>query len=134
MITSTEKEAIIDSGIAFMRTITSTYGAEEGMKLWEKIAEVLDPSLKGDIFFALITGKYTGNLRVKLDDSYDPRTFKKINAIKAVRMVDITMGLKEAKDFVEEMMQFNNVKSITIGDGNISNARRELENNGFIVL
>ena len=58
------KEAIVGSGLEFMRSITSCYGSEEGMKLWEVIAGTLDPSVKGEIFFAMITGEYNSNLRV----------------------------------------------------------------------
>jgi len=58
------KEPIICAGMEFMRSITECYGSEEGMKLWDAIASTLDPSVKGEIFFAMISGQYTTAIRV----------------------------------------------------------------------
>ena len=55
---TTEKASIVQSGISFMRSITEVYGSDEGMKLWDTIADTLDPQIKGHIFFAMITGEF----------------------------------------------------------------------------
>ena len=52
------KTAIISNGLHFMRAITEAYGADKGMELWDTIASTLDPDVKGQIFFAMITGNY----------------------------------------------------------------------------
>ena len=90
------KEAIIGSGLEFMRSITNCYGSEEGMKLWEAIASTLDSSVKGEIFFAMITGDYNSNLRVSgtVND--------RVRSIKTIRTYT-GLGLKEAKDLSDEI-------------------------------
>ena len=64
MIPAEFKEDIIQSGINFMRVITEAYGTDEGMKLWDTIATTLDPDVKGQIFFAMLTGDYNGIINV----------------------------------------------------------------------
>lgn len=95
-IPSEHKEAIIGSGLEFMRSITNCYGSEEGMKLWEAIASTLDSSVKGEIFFAMITGDYNSNLRVSgtVND--------RVRSIKTIRTYT-GLGLKEAKDLSDEI-------------------------------
>ncbi len=90
------KEAIIGSGLEFMRSITNCYGSEEGMKLWGAIASTLDSSVKGEIFFAMITGEYNSNLRVSgtVND--------RVRSIKTIRTYT-GLGLKEAKDLSDAM-------------------------------
>ena len=98
MIPAEHKQEIIQSGINFMRSITEAYGSDEGMKLWDNIASVLDPDVKGQIFFAMLTGQYTNVINV---------TGHTIGAdfvrmIKTIRNVDKRgLGLKEAKDLVD---------------------------------
>ena len=60
MIPAAYKEDIIQIGINFMRSITEAYGTDEGMKLWDTIASTLDPDVKGEIFFDMLTGDYNG--------------------------------------------------------------------------
>jgi len=55
MIPVEHKEDVIQSGINFMRAITSAYGTDEGIKLWDTIANTLDTDVKGEIFFAMLT-------------------------------------------------------------------------------
>lgn len=95
MIPEDHKDAVINNGINFLRSITEAYGSDEGLKLWDAIASTLDPSVKGDIFFAMLTGDHRGEITLRGftsagDDNY-------INIIKAIREVT-SWGLKEAKD------------------------------------
>ena len=92
MIPAEHKEDIIQSGINFMRSITEAYGSDEGLKLWDSISSTLDPDVKGQIFFAMLTGDYNGVVSITSFDGAD-----RINRIKAIRMVT-GHGLKEAKD------------------------------------
>ena len=94
------KERIVASGINFMRDITEAYGAEDGMKLWSQLASVLDPELKGAIFFALLTGE--SGSRVTIRD-YERNNTNKVSIIKAIRTVT-GLGLKEAKDHADILM------------------------------
>jgi len=97
-IPAEHRTSIIQSGIDFLRSITEAYGSEEGMKLWDTIAGTLDPDIKGSIFFAMITGEHDEYIRIPMQ-----KVSKKINAIKAVRTIDGSLGLKECKDLVESL-------------------------------
>ena len=86
MIPQEHKPRIIQDGIHFLTAISQAYGAEEGMRLWERIAEVLDPSVKGDIFFAMLTGQYNDRIYAKLDQSRPAAAaVNKISVIKCIR-------------------------------------------------
>lgn len=100
MIPAEHKEDVIQSGINFMRSITEAYGSDEGMKLWDGIASVLDPDVKGQIFFAMLTGEYTHIIHVTGHNT--GADF--VRMIKTVRNVDRRgLGLKEAKDMCDAL-------------------------------
>lgn len=99
------KEAIIRDGMAFMRSITECYGTDTGLKLWDRICEVLDPNVHGEIFLAMLTGEYSPG-RLKISGVTPTR----IEVIKTIREVT-GLGLKESKDLNDEMQQG---KSVTI--------------------
>lgn len=105
MIPAQYKEDIIQSGINFMRSITEAYGTDEGMKLWDNIASVLDPDIKGQIFFAMLTGEYNGIITVS---SFQPGS-NRIAMIKAIRTVT-GLGLKEAKDLSDNLASGKSIK------------------------
>jgi hypothetical protein len=100
MIPEDHKTAIITNGMHFMRSITEAYGAEKGMELWETIANTLDPDVKGQIFFALITGTY--NDRVHLKGVTSPGNVNAVSCIKEIRMWS-GLGLKESKDMYDRL-------------------------------
>lgn len=100
MIPVEHKEDIIQSGINFMRSITDAYGTDEGMKLWDTIADTLDKDVKGQIFFALLTGDYNGIITL----SGYSASANKVAMIKAIRSIDSRrLGLKEAKDMCDNI-------------------------------
>lgn len=101
MIPATYEGEIIRNGMLFMRTITSAYGAEEGMKLWDTIASTLDPDIKGKIFIAMLTGEYGVQVTAKISIHYHPNI--RVEGIKAIRSLT-NWGLKEAKDAHDEMI------------------------------
>jgi hypothetical protein len=92
MIPEEHKEELIQSGINFMRSITTVYGADEGMKLWESISAAVDPDIKGQIFFAMLTGEYNDLVRLS---GFNPG-YSAVDRIKALRYAGLS--LKEAKD------------------------------------
>ncbi len=107
MIPSENKEDIIQTGMSFMRAITEAYGVDEGMKLWDNIASVLDPDVKGQIFFAMLTGEYTTTINVTGHIMGADR----VRMIKAIRNVDRrSIGLKQAKDMTDLLSSGKSIK------------------------
>ena len=129
MIPSEHKQDVIQSGMNFMRAITEAYGTDEGMKLWDGIASVLDPDVKGQIFFAMLTGEYTNTITVT---GHNPNA-NRIAMIKAIRTVDRRgPGLKEAKDMSDLISMGKSIK-IEVEPANRSRALIELRSAGFNV-
>lgn len=107
MIPEEHKQDIIQSGINFIRSITEAYGSDEGMKLWETMADTLDPSIKGHIFFAMLTGEYNSIITIHKVDVHT----NKVTLIKALRSVDKRrLTLKEAKDMCDSLLCGNTVR------------------------
>jgi hypothetical protein len=132
MIPQEHKPRIIQDGIHFLTAISQAYGAEEGMKLWERIAEVLDPSVKGDIFFAMLTGQYNDRVYAKLDQSRPAAaSVNKISVIKCIRTYT-NLGLKEAKDLTDLMLFGNKVEMVLEQPYKRSEFIRELSSLGIL--
>lgn len=127
MIPAEFKQDIIQSGINFMRSITEAYGTDEGMKLWDGIASVLDPDVKGQIFFAMLTGEFNGVITI----SSFQRGSNRIGMIKAIRVVS-GLGLKEAKDLSDELGIGKTIK-INCNPKKRAEALAELRHAGFNV-
>jgi hypothetical protein len=127
MIPAEYKEDIIQSGINFMRSITEAYGTDEGMKLWDGIASVLDPNIKGEIFFALLTGEYNGVVSISGCQSGSDRVWR----IKSIRAVT-GLGLKEAKD-LSDLLDSGKPIKLNINPKKRNEALSELRNAGFHV-
>lgn len=107
MIPAEHKEEIIQSGISFMRSITEAFGADEGMKLWDTIAATLDPDIKGQIFFAMLTGEYNNIVNIT---GHNPGA-DRVRMIKTIRSVDKRgLGLKEAKDMSDYLSNGQMIK------------------------
>ena len=126
MIPAEHKETIISAGIEFMRSITECYGNEKGMKLWDDIASTLGNEIKGEIFFAMISGEYTTKLKVSgtVND--------RIASIKAIRAYT-GLGLKEAKDLWDKCKS----ETVSINTKDAETTRwliKELKNYGCLVL
>ncbi|MCX7594403.1 MAG: ribosomal protein L7/L12 [Fischerella sp.] len=107
-----QQDQIIIDGIQFMRTITEIAGEEHGMNLWNGIVDTLDPSVKGAIFFALITGHTGSRIRIRYANS-DRFTVDRIEVIKAIRSAT-GLSLKEAKDLsdlaFDQQVEINNIR------------------------
>ena len=125
MIPAEHKEDIIQSGINFMRSITEAYGTDEGMKLWDAIATTLDPDVKGQIFFALLTGEYNGIISIASFQAGSDRVWR----IKSIRSVT-GLGLKEAKD-LSDMLDVGKTIKLNINPKKRNEALAELRNAGF---
>jgi ribosomal protein L7/L12 len=129
MIPAENKLDIIQSGMNFMRSITEAYGVDEGMKLWDTIATTLDPDVKGQIFFAMLTGEYNNIITIA---SHSPNA-NRVAMIKAIRTVDRRgPGLKEAKDMSDIVSSGKTIK-IEVEPTNRNKALVELRSAGFHV-
>ena len=129
MIPVEYKQDVIQSGINFMRSITEAFGNEEGMKLWDTIADTLDPDVKGQIFFAMLTGEYNGIVTLTGSSAHA----NKVSLIKAVRTVDSRhLGLKEAKDICD-MLWEGKPQKLHVDPKNRNVVMRELRDAGFYV-
>lgn len=125
MIPEDHKDAIITNGLHFMRSITEAYGADEGMRLWETIASTLDPDVKGQIFFAMITGTHNNRIVLKRVGLNTDRVAR----IKEIRNWTV-LGLKEAKD-VSDMAELGKPTSITVKPQEYGSAVVGLRKVGF---
>jgi len=129
MIPAEHKEEIIQSGISFMRSITEAFGADEGMKLWDTIASTLDPDVKGQIFFAMLTGEYNNIVNIT---GHNPGA-DRVRMIKTIRSVDKRgLGLKEAKDMSDYLSNGQMIK-LEIDPAVRGMALSELRKAGFHV-
>jgi len=135
MIPEQHKTAIISNGLHFMRSITEAYGADKGLELWEQIAGVLDPDVKGQIFFAMITGNY--NDRILLKGIGASAQNNAVNCIKEIRTWT-GLGLKDSKDMYDRLRNrtFNSSPSqdyITVDPEQYSQAVASLSRVGFVI-
>jgi hypothetical protein len=101
MIPHEHKDEIISSGISFLRSITLAYGQEVGLELWDTIADTLDKDVKGQIFFAMLTGESGSRITIR---DFDKNNHNKVAIIKAIREVT-DLGLKDAKDQADILIQ-----------------------------
>ena len=105
-LTADQQSRLLYHSANLLREITTIWGAEQGMLLWEKVAEGLGQDLKGALFFSMITGNYFGDIVIKkLNTQVDA-----IQIIKTIRTAT-KLGLKEAKDLYDTV---KNGKSITL--------------------
>ena len=129
MIPEHHAHNVIQSGIFFMRSITTAYGSDEGMKLWDTISNTLDPDIKGRIFFAMITGDYEDSITVYFKQITNPN---KVSMIKAIRTVTGD-GLKEAKDKVDDFLMFGKPLTLKCSPDKRAASIQELHNAGFYI-
>lgn len=94
MIPQDHNNAVISTGLHFLRAITEAYGSDQGMQLWETIANTLDPDVKGQIFFAMLTGTHNDTVVVR---GIQLNGIDKVKCVKEIRNWT-GLGLKEAMD------------------------------------
>ncbi len=129
MIPEEHKDELISTGLHFMRSITNAYGTDEGMRLWETIADTLDPDVKGQIFFAMLMG--THNDTIVLKRSNTSTMTNRVAAIKEIRNWT-GYGLKEAKD-TSDLVESGQAVKIKVNPKEHVAAVRGLRNVGFAV-
>ena len=103
MVLEKHKQVLVDASIGFMQTVSEIYGAEKGQELWTAIADTVDPDLKGEVFMALLTGKYQQD-KIHVKNPYLNSIQNKVAVIKCIRAHDRRrLGLKEAKDIADRL-------------------------------
>ena len=127
-ISTEHMDAVISDGIAFLRSITTAYGSDEGMKLWDTIASTLDPNIKGKIFFSMLTNTHED--RVTLSGAVAGTN--KINCIKIIRQYT-GLGLAEAKNAYENAGDYGSKVVLKVDPKNRREFIDELRQNGMIV-
>jgi len=135
MIPEEHKTSLITNGLHFMRAITEAYGADKGLELWEQITGVLDPDVKGQIFFAMITGQY--NDRVLLKGLSAIGSANAVACIKELRTWS-GLGLKESKDIYDRLrdrtyMSDPSTEYLKVKPEQYSQAVAGLRNVGFTI-
>jgi len=130
MIPEDHKTSVVSNGMHFMRSITEAYGAEEGLRLWDTIANTLDPDVKGQIFMAMITGNY--NDCISLKGLFPQAQVNAVSCIKAIREWDKRrLGLKEAKDMYDRVASGNTTQYLQVNHEQYHRAVAGLRNAGF---
>lgn len=127
-ISDEHMDAIVSDGISFIRSITTAYGSDTGMELWDTIANTLDPSVKGKIFFAMLTGTHED--RVTLTGAVAGSN--KINCIKLIRQYT-GLGLVEAKNAYENAGDYGQKVSLKVNPKYRREMIDELRQNGMVV-
>jgi hypothetical protein len=127
-ISSEHMDAIVSDGIAFIRSITTAYGSDTGMELWDTIADTLDPDIKGKIFFAMLTGTHAD--RVTMTGSVAGSN--KIMCIKLIRQYT-GMGLAESKHAYEEAGEYGIPTTLKVDPKQRRALIDDLRQNGMIV-
>jgi ribosomal protein L7/L12 len=119
---------LVFNSLNFVQAITKNYGAEQGMAMWDTIANTVDRRLKLEVFKAMMDGgQVSGRIRIV---GAQPSS-NKVTLIKTLR--EFTgFGLKEAKDGVDEL-QNGTVLDIKVPYHIHQRALTELRLAGFLV-
>jgi ribosomal protein L7/L12 len=81
-----------------MSAITDAFGAEEGLVVWDKMAEHIGQEFHQRVFMAMLSGQTSCHVRVIGKNVYEAGLF--IDLIKTIRKYT-GLGLKEAKDIAD---------------------------------
>ena len=134
---------MIRNASEFVKSVTSYYGSEDGMALWERMTEVLDPEVKFDLFQVMIGAKtlvIERALMLSLDPIHDDLFRGNTNnyfipLIKAIRRYS-GASLKDAKGMADRLtgrggghmtvkLKLWDAKNETVSDSLIDSAVRE---------
>lgn len=124
-------DQVVYDGVKFLQSLTTHYGSERGMEIWEALGQVMGKEVKGRVFFALMTGETSGRVRFTVSTTPGAYNPNKVSCIKEIRLAT-NMGLKEAKDLFESSMNKTvHVDCITPEHGQL--LARNLRNLGCVV-
>lgn len=120
--------AVVRDCLTLLRTITDVHGSEEGMKLWDTIADTLGPAIKGKVFFAMITGNHGDS--VTLVDRMDYSN--NVECIKLIRQYT-GLGLRESKQAYEKAGDRGATVTLTVDSKDRTNMISALRQYGMVV-
>jgi ribosomal protein L7/L12 len=95
---SDASDRIVFGGIELMSAITDAFGAEEGLEVWNKMAEHIGQEFHQRVFMAMLSGQTSCHVRLIGKGVRDTGYF--IDLIKVIRNYT-GLGLKEAKDIAD---------------------------------
>lgn len=109
MIPEGHRDDIITAAAHFVQVITSAYGGDTGIALWERISEVIDPEVRDQLFMVMLSGESLGNSKINIpvQDLVRMKTLShsRVEFIRFVRQHDSRkLGLKEAKDISDDII------------------------------
>jgi ribosomal protein L7/L12 len=97
------------------------------MEMWEQLADTVDPDLKGWTFEAMLLGRMDSSIVITNLGSH----VNKISIIKAIRVFDRRgLGLKEAKDMYDELVERGKEIVLEVTHNRLSQAAAELRSFG----
>lgn len=107
MIPEGHRDDIITSAAQFVQAITAAYGGDTGIALWERISEVIDPEIRGQLFMMMLSGESLGDSKINIpvQNSTATMSYNRVEFIRFVRQHDSRkLGLKEAKDISDDII------------------------------
>lgn len=107
MIPEGHRDDIITAAAHFVQVITSAYGGDTGIALWERISEVIDPEVRDQLFMVMLSGESLGNFKINIpvQNSTATMSSNRVEFIRFVRQHDSRkLGLKEAKDISDDII------------------------------
>lgn len=108
MIPEGHRDDIITAAAHFVQVITSAYGGDTGIALWERISEVIDPEVRDQLFMVMLSGESLGNSKINIpvQNSTATMSSNRVEFIRFVRQHDSRkLGLKEAKDISDDIIE-----------------------------
>ena len=117
-------EAVVFDAIRFVESLTTHFGPEKGMAVWDAMGEAVGREIKARAFFALMTGRVSGRVRMGAGSAIQGNA---VPVIKCIRNYT-GMGLKEAKDMWD--MSREKTVDIDVAPDRQRDFARELRNLG----
>lgn len=130
-ITDFEKE-VVHAGVNLLRAMGRAYGSDSAMLMWETITTAIKPEIKGQILMTMLCVEVGGDITI----SSIGQTSNYVGLIKCIRTHDSRgLGLKEAKDLVNQLRNYGNTKLVhlTVSSDKAAACRHELRSLGAIV-
>jgi hypothetical protein len=105
MIPEEHKDDVVTAAVDFIAAVGRAYDSEVAISLWERIAEVIDPDIKGQVFMYMLNGHDNGQRQIRVQPGSFSSVTERISLIKFIREHDLSKpGLKEAKDMTDELL------------------------------
>jgi ribosomal protein L7/L12 len=125
-----DRSQLLADTIAFMQSLVRHYGESRGMETFERLADHVDPTLKGEVFIAMLTGQFSG--RITLHGIANGANA--VACIKAIRALDSRrLGLKEAKDIYDGLKYNGKTAVLEVPSNDRGRAAGELRTAGFLL-